>query len=171
MSPGQLIPWTVFVGVPDACGSSHPASPSSAGFPEFSLELGCGTLHLFPSVARWSLSDLFNSDSAQIWTQNTLQAGQAVGQRFCALLNLPVSPHEALLGSASMSLMKFPLPWVSPSSPRCSPPIPVICPSVSSRPSLGWFLLLSGPSTFRPPMKSILFPLPCILFKSSCYLA
>jgi hypothetical protein len=52
-------------------GSYNPSAPSSIGFPELYLMFGCGSLHLFSSVAGGSLSD---DDWArhQVW-QNTIR--------------------------------------------------------------------------------------------------
>jgi hypothetical protein len=55
MSSGWLILW-VFLWCLDPSGSYNP-SLSSAGFPKCCLMFGCGSLHLFPSVARQSHSD------------------------------------------------------------------------------------------------------------------
>ena len=35
----------------DPSGSYNPSSPSFSGFPKLLLMLGCGSLHLFPSIA------------------------------------------------------------------------------------------------------------------------
>jgi hypothetical protein len=45
-------------GVLDPSGSYILSSLSSAGFPKLCWMFGCGSLHLFPSVAGWSLSDV-----------------------------------------------------------------------------------------------------------------
>lgn len=44
-----------------------------------------GTQHLFPSVAGWSLSGLFDEDSVRFWSQNILQAGQTLGSKVLCL--------------------------------------------------------------------------------------
>ena len=56
--------------------------PVSPGLFELHLMFGCGTVHLLPSDAGRSLSDLFNDDSAKLQSQFTLQAVESVGQGF-----------------------------------------------------------------------------------------
>ena len=57
LAPGQLILWGFGGVVLDPSVSYNSSSTLSKGFPELCLMFGCASLHLFPSVAGWSLVD------------------------------------------------------------------------------------------------------------------
>jgi hypothetical protein len=78
--------------------SSDPSFYSSARFPELHLKFGCKTLHLLPSVARWSLSGLSEDHHARLWSQHSLQSGQSAGQMFCDWVGVQIPLLAALPG-------------------------------------------------------------------------
>lgn len=66
-------------GVLDLPGSLNPSSPSSTGVPLLCLVFDCGSLHLFPVAARWSLSD---GNWAGQWSMTTAEYHQNISLIF-----------------------------------------------------------------------------------------
>lgn len=54
------------------------------------IMFGCGILHMLPLAARWSLSALSKDNSSRLWSQNPLQAGWTISQRFCGRVGVPI---------------------------------------------------------------------------------
>jgi hypothetical protein len=149
---------------------------------------GCGSLHLFPSFAGWSLCD----DCARFLSQHILEAEQIVGQKFCGWVGVPIPPLEVLPGYRRwLFLAPYP-PFLgvlgSPSwipgcfhCPRClahprdASPFQLSLLRSSTHLILPVFTPTPTSSQHpHPPLMSILFPLLSEIHTSlspPCYLA
>lgn len=97
MSSCQLILWTVFLLGSCSLWFLQSFTPSSARLPNSCLIFSCGILYLPLLVAGWSLSDLFDDNSARPQFQNTLQVGPTASWRFYGRVGIPIPPLETLL--------------------------------------------------------------------------